>query len=162
MLLLLFTCSIVSNSLWPHELQHARLPCASPSPSLHQLFWVRSNSCPLSQSCYLSTDRYRECAEIQQKVAQPLYGVSSTKSLLTLYEKDQKRRVITSTLPLKFFFFFFFLPHHKACAILIPLPLQGVRVQSSPPAVKAQSPNHWTTREFQFLWNFTFTLPLKF
>ena len=31
----------MSNSLWPHGLQHARLPC----PSL----WVCSNSCPLSQ-----------------------------------------------------------------------------------------------------------------
>ena len=39
---LLFSCSIVSNSLWPHELQQARLPCTSPSPR------VCSNSCPLS------------------------------------------------------------------------------------------------------------------
>ena len=29
---LLFTCSVVSNSLQPHELQHARLPCHSLSP----------------------------------------------------------------------------------------------------------------------------------
>ena len=29
-----FICSVVSNSLRPHELQHARLPCPSPSPSL--------------------------------------------------------------------------------------------------------------------------------
>ena len=32
MLLLLFCCSIVSASLWPHGLQHARLPCLSPTP----------------------------------------------------------------------------------------------------------------------------------
>ena len=30
----------------PHELQHARLPCPSPSPG------ICSNSCPLSQWCY--------------------------------------------------------------------------------------------------------------
>ena len=36
----------MSNSLWPHELQHARLPCPSPSPR------VCSNSCPLSQWCH--------------------------------------------------------------------------------------------------------------
>jgi len=36
----------MSNSLWPHELQHTRLPCPSPSP------WVCSNSCPLSQWCH--------------------------------------------------------------------------------------------------------------
>ena len=28
-----FSCSVVSNSLWPHELQHARPPCPSPTPS---------------------------------------------------------------------------------------------------------------------------------
>ena len=39
---LLFSCSIVSDSLWPHELQQARLPCTSPCPR------VCSNSCPLS------------------------------------------------------------------------------------------------------------------
>ena len=42
-LLLSFSCSVMSNSLWPHGLQHARLPC--PLPSLG----VCSNSCPLSQ-----------------------------------------------------------------------------------------------------------------
>ena len=33
----------MSDSLWPHGLQHARFPCPSPSPR------VCSNSCPLSQ-----------------------------------------------------------------------------------------------------------------
>ena len=33
----------MSDSLWPHGLQHARLPCPSPS------CWVCSNSCPLSR-----------------------------------------------------------------------------------------------------------------
>jgi len=39
-------CSVVSNSLWPHGLQHTRLPCPSPSPR------ACSNSCPLSQGCH--------------------------------------------------------------------------------------------------------------
>ena len=43
LLLLLFSRSVVSDSLRPHGLQHARLPCPSPSPG------VCSNSCPLSQ-----------------------------------------------------------------------------------------------------------------
>ena len=30
LLLLLLSCSVVSESLWPHGLQHARLPCPSP------------------------------------------------------------------------------------------------------------------------------------
>ena len=32
--LLLFSCSVVSNSLQPHGLQQARLPCPSPSPGV--------------------------------------------------------------------------------------------------------------------------------
>ena len=34
---------VVSNSLWPHELQHARRPCSSPTPGVY------SDSCPLSR-----------------------------------------------------------------------------------------------------------------
>ena len=37
-----FSRSIVSDSLQPHESQHARPPCPSPTP------WVYSNSCPSS------------------------------------------------------------------------------------------------------------------
>ena len=44
-LLLLFSCSVVSDSLRPHGLQHARLPCPLPSPGVY------SNSCPLSRWC---------------------------------------------------------------------------------------------------------------
>ena len=41
-----FSCSVVSNSLWPHGLQHARPPCPSPAPRVY------SNSCQLSQWCH--------------------------------------------------------------------------------------------------------------
>ena len=41
-----FSCSVVSDSLWPHELQHARLPCPSPTPGVYP------NSCPLSWWCH--------------------------------------------------------------------------------------------------------------
>ena len=41
-----FSCSVVSNSLRPHESQHARPPCPSPSPGVH------SNSHPLSWWCH--------------------------------------------------------------------------------------------------------------
>ena len=45
-LVLLFSHYIVSNFLWPHGLQHARLPWAFLSPG------VCSNSCPLRQWCH--------------------------------------------------------------------------------------------------------------
>ena len=36
----------MSNPLWPHGLQHARLPCPSPTPRAYL------NSCPLSRWCH--------------------------------------------------------------------------------------------------------------
>ena len=42
----LFSRSVVSDSLQPHALQHARLPCPSPTPRVY------SNSCPLSWWCH--------------------------------------------------------------------------------------------------------------
>ena len=41
-----FSCSVVSDSLWPHGLQHAKLPCPSPTPGAY------SNSCPSSRWCH--------------------------------------------------------------------------------------------------------------
>ena len=41
-----FSHSVVSDSLRPHESQHARPPCPSPTPAVH------SNSCPSSQWCH--------------------------------------------------------------------------------------------------------------
>ena len=41
-----FSCSVVTNSLQPHESQHARPPCSSPAPGVY------SNSCPSSQWCH--------------------------------------------------------------------------------------------------------------
>ena len=40
-----FSHSVMSYSLWPHGLQHARLPCPSPTPRA-------SNSCPLCRWCH--------------------------------------------------------------------------------------------------------------
>ena len=51
----------MSNSLWPHELQHSRPPCLSLSPG------VCPSSCPLSWWCYLtipsSTVRFSFCLQ---------------------------------------------------------------------------------------------------
>ena len=47
-----FSRSVVSNSLRPHGLQHARPPCPSPTPGVY------SNSCLLSQWCYLTISSF--------------------------------------------------------------------------------------------------------
>ena len=41
-----FSCSVMSDSLQPYGLQHARSPCPSPTPGVY------SNSCSLSRWCY--------------------------------------------------------------------------------------------------------------
>ena len=41
-----FSCSVMSDSLWPHELQHARPPCPSPTPRVYP------NSCALNWWCH--------------------------------------------------------------------------------------------------------------
>ena len=41
-----FSCSVMSNTLRPHELQHAGPPCPSPTPRVHP------NLCPLSRWCH--------------------------------------------------------------------------------------------------------------
>ena len=44
-----FSRSVVSDSLRPHESQHARPPCSSPTAGVHP------NPCPLSQWCHPTT-----------------------------------------------------------------------------------------------------------
>ena len=41
-----FSCSVMSDSLQPHGLQHARLPCPSPTPGAY------SNTCPSHRWCH--------------------------------------------------------------------------------------------------------------
>ena len=41
-----FSRSVMSDCLWPHELQHTRPPCPSPTPTVY------SNSCPSSRWCH--------------------------------------------------------------------------------------------------------------
>ena len=56
-----FSHSVVSDSLWPHELQHARLPYPSPTPRVH------SNSYLLCRCCHpaisSSVIRFSSCPQ---------------------------------------------------------------------------------------------------
>ena len=45
-MLVQFSCSVMSNSLWPSEPQHTSPPCLSPTPGVHP------NPCPLSWWCH--------------------------------------------------------------------------------------------------------------
>ena len=68
-----FIHSVVSESLQPHELQHARLPCPSPTPGVY------SNSCPLSWWCHPTISSFVVPFSFLQSF--PALGVFSNESV---------------------------------------------------------------------------------
>ena len=66
----------MSDSLWSHGLQHTRLPCTSPTPRAY------SNSCPLSQWCYLTISSSAALFFCLQSF--PAIGVFSNESALCI------------------------------------------------------------------------------
>ena len=73
----LFSCSVVSDSLWPSGLQHARPPCPSSTPGVY------SNSCPLSRWCHPTVSSsvipFSSCLQ-----ASPVSGSFSNESALCI------------------------------------------------------------------------------
>ena len=67
-----FSHSVVSDSLRPHESQHSRPPCPSPSPGVH------SDSCPLSHWCHpaISSSVVPFCSCLQSLRASESFPVS--------------------------------------------------------------------------------------
>ena len=92
-----FSCSVVSDSLRPHEPQHARPPCLLPTPGVYP------NSCPLSQWCHptisssviLSSSRLQSFPESGSFPMSQLFasggqsiGVSASTSVLPMNTQD--------------------------------------------------------------------------
>ena len=92
-----FSWSVMSDSLWPHELQHVRPPCPSPTPGVY------SNSCPLSQWCHpaisSSVIPFSSCPQsLPASVSSPVnqhfawhgqsIGVSASASVLPMNTQD--------------------------------------------------------------------------
>ena len=92
-----FSCSVVSDSLWSHELQHTRPPCPSPTPGVY------SNSHPLSRLCHpdisSSVVPFSSCSEfLPESGSFPMsqlfawggqsIGVSASASVLPMNTQD--------------------------------------------------------------------------
>ena len=73
----MFSHSVVSDSLWPHGLQQARLPCSLPSPR------VCSNSCPLSRWCHPTLSSSVACSSSSCLQSFPASGSFSVSQLFT-------------------------------------------------------------------------------
>ena len=76
--LLLFSCSVVSDSLRPHGLQHARLPCSSPSlracsDPCHRVDAATQPSRPLSSPCLaISLSQHQGLRVFASELALPI------------------------------------------------------------------------------------------
>ena len=92
-----FSLSVVSDSLWPHEPQHARPPCPSPTPGIypnpHPLSqWchpsISSSAVPFS-SCpqYFPASRAFQMSQLFTSGVQSI-GVSASTSVLPMYTQD--------------------------------------------------------------------------
>ena len=92
-----FSCSVVSDSLRPHEPEHARPPCPSPTPRVHQnpcllIWWCRPttsssvvpfSSCPQSFPALGSFKMSQLFASTGQSI-----GVSASTSVLPMNTQD--------------------------------------------------------------------------
>ena len=88
-----FSRSVVSDSLWPHELQRARPPCPSPTPGVYP------NSCSLSQWFHLTTSSsvipFSSCLQ-----SFPTSGSSQMSQLFTSGGQNIGGSASTSVLPM--------------------------------------------------------------
>ena len=78
--------SVMSDSLQPHELQHSRLPCPSPTPGVY------SNSCALSRWCHptISSSVIPFSSRLQSslRISSQSTGVSASASVLPMNIQD--------------------------------------------------------------------------
>ena len=88
-----FSRSVMSDPLWPHELQHTRPPCPSPSPGVH------SNSCPLCRWCHpaisFSVFPFSSCLQ-----SFPASGYFPMSQLFTLGDQSIGVSALASVLPM--------------------------------------------------------------
>ena len=122
--LLLFSHSLVSDSLWPHGQQHARLPCPSPSPG------VCSNSCPLSQWCHPTVSCSVALFSCPQSF--PASGSFPMSQLFTLGGQSIRASASASALPMNIQCWF-----HSGLPDLISLCPKDSQESSPPPQFKS-------------------------
>jgi len=88
-----FSHSVMSDSLWPHELQHARPPCPSPTPGIHP------NPCPSSRWCHPSISSsvfpFSSCPQ-----SFPASGSFPMSQLFTSGGQSSRVSALTSVLPM--------------------------------------------------------------
>ena len=123
-----FSRSVMSDSLQPHEPQHSRPPCTSPTPRVHL------NPCPLSRWCHPTISSsfipFSSCPQsspasgsfqMSQLFASsdPSMRVSASKSVLPMNTKDWSPLGWTGWISLQFTGLSSLLQHHCSRASVL-------------------------------------------
>ena len=91
-----FSHSVVSDSLWPHELQHTRPPCPSPTPGVHpnpcpSSWWrhptISSSVIPFSHPQSFPAPGFFQMSQLFTSGGQSI-GVSASTSVLPMNTQD--------------------------------------------------------------------------
>ena len=136
----LFSCSVVSDSLQPHEPQHARPLC--PSPAL----WVHPNSCPQSWWCHPTISSSVIPFSCPQSF--PASGSFQMSQLFISGSLNIGVSASTSVLPMNtqswsLFFFFNFLIFYFYFILLYNTVLVLLYIDMNPPRVYMRSQMDW-------------------
>ena len=92
-----FSHSVVSDSLWPHELQHTRPPCPSPTPGVHpnpcpSSWWrhptISSSVIPFSHPQSFPAPGFFQMSQLFTSGGQSI-GVSASTSVLPMNTQDR-------------------------------------------------------------------------
>ena len=121
-----FSCSVMSDSLWLHEPQHARPPCPSPTPRVHP------NPCPSSQWCHptisssvipfssspqsLPSSGYFQMSQLFASGGQSS-GVSASKSVLPMNTQDWSPHMPNTSCFLPWNFWYQIMGHLRESAL---------------------------------------------
>ena len=76
-----FRCSVVSDSLWTHGLQHTRLPCPSPTPSLLKLTSIESMMHPTISSSVIPFSSHLQSLPASGSFQMSQFFASSSQSI---------------------------------------------------------------------------------
>ena len=84
-----FSCSVLSDSLWPHESQHARLPCPSPIPGVYSdsrpsSWWCHpAISCCVVSFSNMSLSKLQEMVKDREAWRAAVHGVAESQTWLS-------------------------------------------------------------------------------
>ena len=152
--LLLFSHSVVANSLLPHELQHTRLSCPSSTPGA----W--SNTCPLSPWCYPTiSSSFTPFSSCPQSF--PVSGSFPTTQPITSGGQSIRASASVSVLPINIQDWFS-LGLTGLTSLSIDMQINSVLWKDNSSHIQKKVSFAWICNSFQFFWSINISTILLF